>query len=191
MVWTGSKLGRLGKMSHRWSIFSKERCKRERIAVIRAQNAAMRETNEPHERELIGAPMCVGDIMTRNLITLSPNQSMADAADLLNRYPFRHFLIVDAGGKLAGVISDRDILRAHAVKSGWKAHPVSEFMTAKPSTVTEDVSLSVAADVMVAKRINCLPVIDDCGLVSGIVTSTDLLKTYRQVQRSIERNAHL
>ncbi|MBM4264654.1 MAG: CBS domain-containing protein [Deltaproteobacteria bacterium] len=159
--------------------------------MIRIDNAAIREAEAPHERELIGAPMSVSDIMTRTLITLSPNQSMADAASLLNQYAFRHFLVVEAGGKLAGVISDRDILRAHAVKSGWHSHPVSEFMTAKPSTVTEDVSLSVAADLMVAKRINCLPVVDACGLVSGIVTSTDLLKTYRQVQRSIERNAHL
>lgn len=158
------------------------------MIVVREES---QEPKGPHDRELIGAPMCIGDIMTRNLFTLSPNQSMADAAELLDCHPFRHFLIVDAGGKLAGVISDRDILRAHAVKSGWKAHPIKEFMTANPSTATEDMSLSVAADMMVAKRINCLPVIDECGLVSGIVTSTDILKTYRRVQRSIERNAHL
>lgn len=159
--------------------------------MIPSSEIEIEKMTGPHERELIGAPMCIGDIMTRQPITLSPNQSMADAADLLNRHPFRHFLIVDAGRKLAGVISDRDILRAHAVRSGWRAHPVSEFMTAKVTAVTEDIPLSAAADMMVAQRINCLPVIDDCRLVSGIVTSTDLLKTYRQVQRSIERNAHL
>ena len=157
-----------------------------RLDSVEIQNSAM-----PHDRELIGAPMCIGDIMTRSLVTLSPNQSMADAANLLNQHPFRHFLVVDAGGKLAGVISDRDILRAYAVKSGWKAHPVSEFMTAKVSCVTEDTPLSMAAEILVAQRINCLPVVDDGKNTIGIVTSTDLLKTYRRVQQSIERNAHL
>ena len=146
---------------------------------------------EGHKKvEMIGAPMCVRDIMTTTLVNLSPNQSMADAANLLNRQPFRNYPIVDAGGNLAGVITDRDILRAYAVKAGWQAHPVSDFMTSKVAFVTEDTPLSVAAEMMVTQRINCLPVVNDSGSVTGIVTSIDLLKTYRRVQQSIERSAH-
>jgi CBS domain-containing protein len=159
--------------------------------VIRIVGAETQKTKTACDRQLIGAPMGIGDIMTRTMITLSPNQSMADAATMLNRHPFRHFLIVDAAGKLAGVISDRDILRAYTAESGCQAHPISEFMTSNVICVTEATPLSVAAEMMVTQRINFLPVVNDGGSVTGVVTSIDLLKTYRRVQQSIDRTAHL
>jgi predicted transcriptional regulator len=40
---------------------------------------------------------------------------------------------------------------------------------------------------MLSKRINCLPVVDDSGNICGIITSTDLLKSYRAIQESVEK----
>ncbi len=54
--------------------------------------------------------MTVADIMTRKLITVSPELSIGEIRPMFNRYQIHHLLVVDEG-KLAGVISCRDVLR--------------------------------------------------------------------------------
>ena len=61
-------------------------------------------------------------------------------------------------------------------------------MTRDPITVKCETPISVAVAKMVAKRINCLPVLDDEGKVCGILTSTDLLKAYQKLLESLENN---
>jgi CBS domain-containing protein len=61
-------------------------------------------------------------------------------------------------------------------------------MTRGPVTVKRETLLSVAVAKIVAKRINCLPVLDDEGKVCGILTSTDLLKAYQKLLESLEKN---
>jgi CBS-domain-containing membrane protein len=56
-------------------------------------------------------------------------------------------------------------------------------------SVKPDTEISRAVGKMLSKRINCLPVIDDDNNVCGIITSTDLLKTYRSMQESLEKQA--
>ncbi len=62
-------------------------------------------------------------------------------------------------------------------------------MTRNPVTVKRDTSILDAVSKILAKRINCLPVIDDDGDVCGIVTSTDLLKSYQQVLEMVHNQA--
>jgi CBS domain-containing protein len=101
---------------------------------------------------------------------------------------FRHVVVVDTGGQILGVISDRDILRTLARTSNWQTKDVSQIMTRDPVTVKRETSLSVAVAKIVAKRINCLPVLDDEGKVCGILTSTDLLKAYQKLLESLDNN---
>jgi CBS-domain-containing membrane protein len=54
-------------------------------------------------------------------------------------------------------------------------------------SVKPDTEISRAVGEMLSKRINCLPVVDDNNNVCGIITSTDLLKTYRSMQESLEK----
>ncbi|HEY6363826.1 MAG TPA: CBS domain-containing protein, partial [Candidatus Binatia bacterium] len=53
----------------------------------------------------------VADIMSTNLVTLSAHHTFGEAVQLMTHSPFRHFLVVHADGRLAGVFSDRDVLR--------------------------------------------------------------------------------
>src|SRR5262245_64894545 len=140
------------------------------------------------QSELTGRYKCVGDVMTRKTVTLSPHHGFAEAVSLMADRHFRHIVVVDTGGKILGVISDRDILRTLARTTNWQTKDVSQIMTRDPFTVKRETPLSVAVAKIVAKRINCLPVLDDEGKVCGIVTSTDLLKAYQKVLESLERN---
>lgn len=146
---------------------------------------------ESPKREWLGAPMLVLEVMTSKLITLTPEQTFGQVVELLTQHSFRHFLVVNPDHTLAGVISDRDVLWAIAGTSQWQTQPVSAVMAQRPTTVGPETPLSAAAEIMTARRINCLPVVDASRIVVGIVTSTDLLKNYKQLQRSMEHRAQL
>jgi acetoin utilization protein AcuB len=120
-------------------------------------------------------------------MTLGPEQSFADAVGLMATQFFRHVLIVDEDERLHGVISDRDVLRALARTPNWNTKSVSEIMTKDAITTVPEAPISHAIKLMLDKRINCLPVIGSDGRVCGILTSTDLLKAYEDIQILLEQ----
>ena len=133
-------------------------------------------------------PTMVDDIMTREVVSLLPGQSFAEAMGLMASRPFRHVLVIHPNGRLAGIISDRDLLRVMGGTTDWKEKRISDVMTQDVFTVTSQTSLSVAVREMLARRINCLPVL--CGenkQVCGVVTSTDLLRAFEKLQVALER----
>jgi CBS-domain-containing membrane protein len=135
----------------------------------------------------IQLPACVADVMTSKVVTLSPHHSFGEAVSLMANRQFRHFVVVHPDGRIAGVISDRDILRALARTSNWQAKTVEQIMTRAPFTVGPQTPIGDAVSKMIAKRINCLPVIAEDGAVCGIVTSTDLLKSYQKILESLDK----
>ena len=132
------------------------------------------------------APPCVGEVMTRHLVSLIPQNTFKEAVGLMTHRPFRHFLVLEKDGWLAGVISDRDFLRVLARDPDWEKTTIDKVMTRKPITVHPDTPLSAAVVEILARKINCLPVVDDDGRACGIVTSTDLLAAFQQVQERLE-----
>jgi acetoin utilization protein AcuB len=135
---------------------------------------------------VLDAPIHVSEIMTHDAMTMLPDQSFAEVVGMMANRSFHHVLVVDADERLHGVISDRDVLRALSRTPDWSKKIVSEIMTAEPLTASPEMAISVAIKSMLAKRINCLPVVGADGKVCGILTSTDLLKTYEKVQELVE-----
>jgi CBS domain-containing protein len=134
-----------------------------------------------------GGSLTVGDVMTRQVVTMSPHDSFSDAITLMAKHSFRHFLVLDTANKLVGVVSDRDILRMLARTPNLHGTSVSQFMSRDVIVVKPETKLSHAVGKMLSKRINCLPVLDDTNNLCGIITSTDFLKTYRSMQESAEK----
>lgn len=127
------------------------------------------------------APTEVADIMTGKVVTLSPHHSFSEAVNLMNDRYFRHCVVVDSRGHIVGVVSDRDILRALARNPNARSKSLEQVMTQNPVTVRRNTPIGDAVGKILSKRINCLPVVEDDGSVCGIVTSTDLLKSYQQL----------
>ena len=137
----------------------------------------------------LSAPTQVREVMTRDTMTMQPDQSFAEVVGMMaNRY-FHHVVVVDAEQRLHGVISDRDVLRALSRTPDWGKKSVSEIMTVEPLTASPEMPISVAIKSMLAMRINCLPVVGADGRVCGILTSTDLLKAYEKIQSRLEETA--
>jgi len=130
---------------------------------------------------MIVGPTEVADVMIAKVVTLSPHSSFSEAANLMNHRYFRHCVVVDAHGQLVGVISDRDIWRALARNPNARSKSLDQIMTRNPVTVRRNTPIAEAVSKIVSKRINCLPVVEENGSVCGIVTSTDLLKSYQQL----------
>ena len=129
--------------------------------------------------------MNIESIATKNVITVRTSDSLLAASKLLREKGFRHLPVVDAEGRLAGMLTDRDIKRASASEAtSLEIHEllylldkldVSKVMTKKPVSVTPQTAVSEAAALMVKHKIGCLPVVDG-GRLAGIVTETDLLR---------------
>ena len=129
-------------------------------------------------------PQYVDEVMTQNVMTLRPGDSFSDAVQLMATQHVRHSVVVDEQGRIRGVISDRDVLRALGRTSDWQSKSVSEIMTHDPYVIHPRSAVVDALAQLLERRINCLPVVSDGGQVCGIVTSTDLLKSYRKVLES-------
>lgn len=138
---------------------------------------------------LVIGPVEVADVMTGKVATLSAHHTFSEAANLMNDRHFRHCVVVDISNKIVGIISDRDILRALARNPNSRSKSLDQFMTRNPITVKRSTPIIDAVSKMLGKRINCLPVVEEDGTVCGIVTSTDLLKSYRQLLELVRKQA--
>lgn len=129
--------------------------------------------------------MNVESIATRDVVTVKESDSMRAASNIFKEHKFRHLPVVDDGGRLVGVVTDRDIKRASASDAtSLDIHEltylvdkitVSRVMTKEPIVVAPDTSVQAAAKLMADRKIGCLPVMVD-GKLGGIVTDIDMLK---------------
>lgn len=116
--------------------------------------------------------MLVRQIMIRHVVTVSPGTTLPEARRLLDEHRIRHLPVL-LDGRLAGIVSDRDLRSAAGAKGETTA--VHEIMTPKPCTVGPDTRVEEAARLMLDRRVGGLPVIDASEVI-GIVTSDDLLR---------------
>jgi acetoin utilization protein AcuB len=147
------------------------------------------DEGKAHGISLVIGPTEVADVMTGKVVTLSPHHTFNEATNLMNDRYFRHCVVVDNFRKPVGVISDRDVLRALARNPNSRSKSLDQIMTRNPITVKRSTPIIDAVSKIVAKRINCLPVVEDDGTVCGIVTSTDLLKSYQQLLEMVRKQA--
>lgn len=123
--------------------------------------------------------MLVKDIMKRDPVVIPPHATLGEAYRLMQERRFRHLPVVD-GGRLVGVVTDRDLRLA---TSALAAHPfapqarVADVMTRDVRTAEPLDTVEDAARVMRELKIGCLPVVDagDGDRLTGIVTGIDLL----------------
>jgi CBS domain-containing protein len=119
--------------------------------------------------------MKVSDLMTSQPATVSPDDPCAKAATLMREEDCGAIPVVK-GGKLVGIVTDRDItIRAVAEGRDAKTTKVSEVMSADPVTVTPDTDADEARRVMAEHQVRRLPVVED-GRLLGIVVTAQLAR---------------
>jgi len=114
--------------------------------------------------------MKVQDVMTKNPVTISPDNIVDEAWDCINRFHIWTLPVVDKG-KIVGVITKSDL--KHRSRNGKQK--ISKIMTMHPLAISIDKDVNIAADIMQKARINALLVTENEKFV-GIITIYDIYK---------------
>jgi signal-transduction protein with cAMP-binding, CBS, and nucleotidyltransferase domain len=115
----------------------------------------------------------VGDVMSRNLLTVEATTALASAAERMCDLNVGAILVL-SGNSVSGILTERDVLRAVA-QGGVEGTNVAAWMTRDPETVDADESTRQAASIMIHGGFRHLPVLND-GKPVGIVSIRDLMR---------------
>jgi CBS domain-containing protein len=122
-----------------------------------------------------------------DIICIEPTADLAAAAKLLSTHRIGALVVLDAGGRLVGVLSERDIVRTIAdVGSAVLQLPVAQVMTRNVSTCDVNDSISSVMDRMTKGKFRHMPVLDK-DRFAGLVSIGDALKW--QIE-TIRENLH-
>lgn len=125
--------------------------------------------------------------MSGDPVSISPGASALEAFEAMLDRGIRHLPVVDAGNHVVGVLSLDDVRAAlpYPVSLRQPLAPtqreaalelrVGEIMTHDPETLGEEATLAEAAECMAERRIGCVPIVDDYGELSGLLSETDVL----------------
>ena len=119
--------------------------------------------------------MRVVDLMTRTVATVREWDELGLSSDLMRFRRFRHLPVVDARDRVVGIISRLDLVEQARRPGNPRLIPVYDAMRRPPVTVPAAASIEEAADLMRRHEIHSLPVVDEDGVLEGILTDSDLL----------------
>jgi CBS domain-containing protein len=145
-------------------------------------------------------------IMTRSVISVTPDTSIIEAAAIMLKRHVSGLPVVDAAGKLVGIVSEGDFIRRGEIGTQRKrgrwlkfilgpgksasdfvhehGRKVSEVMTTSPLTITEDAALAEIVDIMERNNVKRLPVMNGDRVV-GIVSRANLLQAVASMARQV------
>lgn len=139
--------------------------------------------------------MLIEQIMKTNCITIQPTNSIAHAAELMQRHEIRHIPVTNPRHELVGLIGLKELQSASSV-----FHPdtlqvdqqnsVSSIMQRNPITAHPLDFIEDAAILFYEHRLSCLPIVRGRRLV-GLMTETDLLRTFVQLTGALEPSSQI
>lgn len=135
---------------------------------------------------VIDCRMDVGSIMTTRVVTVEMDDRLEVVKQIFDSLNFHHLLVVDDRKKLAGVVSDRDLLKAlspHVGSAMENARDlatlnkrVHQIMSRKLHTLPPDAPLSEAMQLFLEQRISCIPIVNEELKPVGILSWRDVLR---------------
>jgi len=121
----------------------------------------------------------VRDVPPRRLLSVEPQTSLAEVARRM-RQEDADSAAVMSGGRLLGIITERDLVRAIADGVNPQQAKADVVMSADPATVTGDEDVAVVAVKMMRLGIRHLPVVDQQGKPVGLISARDLVSLLEQ-----------
>ena len=117
----------------------------------------------------------IHSIMTTDVVTVSPEDSLEVVKELLFEKHFHH-LPVTKNGKLVGIITTWDLIKSDKRFDEYGNFKVKEFMSRKVATLRPTELIGAAAMIFLRHLFHAIPIIDDEGHLVGIITTHDVLK---------------
>jgi len=130
--------------------------------------------------------MLIENIINKTIVTVEMDDTLKTVKDIFDNAKFHHLMVVEHG-KLFGILSDRDLLKALSPNIGTVAETirdaaslnkkVHQIMTRKPITLMADSDIHDAITLFNEHTISCIPVINEQNKPVGILSWRDILKT--------------
>jgi CBS domain-containing protein len=167
--------------------------KRAKLLAISAQRELTQAEVRQELDQIRQSGPAVGDIMTPKPVTVTPETTIAQAINLMVERDVKRLPVVDDSGKLMGMVSRVDVLRALAeppVAETPRQFPppghyvrVGDMMMTHVPTVPSNASLTEVVDLLVSHARRRVVVVDETGRVVGIITDGDLIKRATETER--------
>jgi CBS domain-containing protein len=113
-----------------------------------------------------------------HVITVRPSATVLEVVGLLKEYNLGAVVVSPDGREVSGIVTERDVVRRLVDGTDFLTGPVSEIMTADVQTCTAQDSVQSLMTIMTERRIRHLPVVDDHGRMTGIVSIGDAVKSH-------------
>jgi acetoin utilization protein AcuB len=127
----------------------------------------------------------VEKIMSPHVLSIDMDVTLKEVHEIFEHVRFHHILVLD-NERLAGIISDRDLLKAVSPYAGTQSERprdaatlrkrAHQIMTRKPISIGVDSSVLEAVRSFINHKVSCLPVLNEDGSVAGILTWRDILQ---------------
>jgi CBS-domain-containing membrane protein len=146
----------------------------------------------------------VAEVMTPTVVSVPDTAGFREMVNLIEEHRVSALPVVDSGGRVAGVVSEADLMlkeepsapadrhgaggranRVERVKAGGRI--ARDLMTSPALVIGPHASVRTAARLMHERGVKRLPVVDDGGLLVGIVTRSDVLKVFQRDDEQIRR----
>jgi CBS domain-containing protein len=119
--------------------------------------------------------LCVGDIMTRNVLCVRPELSLDAALQALVENRLKAAPVVDGRGVIVGIVSENDVLLDVHARPDGGTRTVADVLMPVPYTLPPEASITRAAAIMVSEELSHLVVASENGVVRGLVSTFDVL----------------
>jgi CBS domain-containing protein len=122
-------------------------------------------------------PLTVRDLMSPRVFTVGAATPVDELRELMRRHRIHHLPVLGDDGGLLGVVSHRDLLAFEHGEDAGGGEPLvaARVMSAPAETSGPDTDVGRAAEIMLDRRVGCLPVVEDGRLV-GILTESDFVR---------------
>ncbi|MFE4665756.1 CBS domain-containing protein [Streptomyces sp. NPDC056716] len=143
---------------------------------------------------MYGTPSIVSDVMTQTVAAVGPRAPFKEIVRLMRDWRVSALPVVEGEGRVVGVVSEADLLPTEELRDDADVGPLrsrqpvdiakagartaADLMSAPAVTVRAGATIAEAARVMARASVKRLPVVDDSGLLAGVVSRTDLLKVF-------------
>ncbi len=117
----------------------------------------------------------ISTIMSTQLITLTPEDTLGKAREILLSKRVHHLPVVE-GKKLVGMVTSWDMFKLGLSAAEYQNTKVYEVMTRKLATLEPDQHIGAAAEVLMEHLFHAVPIVNEAGDLVGIVTSYDILR---------------
>ncbi|MEU6524685.1 CBS domain-containing protein [Streptomyces sp. NPDC046924] len=148
-----------------------------------------------------GSPHTVSDVMTHTVVAVGRDAPFKDIVQLIAQWEVSALPVLEGEGRVVGVVSEADLLskeefrdsgpdrftQARRLSDLAKAGAVTagELMSTPAVTVHADASLAEAARIMAQRKVKRLPVVNDQGLLEGVISRVDLLKVFLRTDEEL------